>query len=86
MAEEMGLFLPAYKRFERGEIPSAKLGYDVNASIVLDVPLEQLLDRELLRWHTLKGRSSDYEGEIAEISATKEWEQRPPPHFAPDGP
>lgn len=80
VAELIGLSLPAYKRLERGELPRPRLAYFVNASIVLDVPLEVLIDEDYLTWRRLSDTRDDAPAPPhsfpAEMLVTEEWEQR----------
>lgn len=72
MAEQMGISLATYKRFERGDIARPPLAYFVNASILLDVPLERLIDQRHLEWQPLDG-SDDATHPDARIRASDEW-------------
>ena len=80
MAEQMGLSLPTYKRFDRGEIKRPPLAYFVNASIILDVPLERLIDPQHLHWQSLGIEELAGDPELkhgeAEIRETEKWRSR----------
>lgn len=80
MAEQMGLSLPTYKRFDRGEIVRPPLAYFVNASIILEVPLECLIDARYLYWQSLDNDDSGKDPQLinaeAEFRETEEWRRR----------
>ena len=50
MAEATGLSEATYSRLERGQFTNPPLRYLVNCSIVLQLPLEELLEPVWLKW------------------------------------
>jgi transcriptional regulator with XRE-family HTH domain len=50
MAEATGLSQQTYWRLERGRMSNPPLRYLVNCSIVLQLPLEELLEPVWLKW------------------------------------
>jgi transcriptional regulator with XRE-family HTH domain len=53
MARRMGVSIATYQRLEEGRMPNPPLGYLVNASIILGVPVAALIEPGWLSWWDL---------------------------------
>lgn len=53
MAGRMGISIATYQRLEEGRMSNPPLGYLVNASIILGVPVAALIEPEWLSWWDL---------------------------------
>jgi len=58
LARATGIAIASYRRLERGEVENAPLWWYVNCAIALNLPLEDVLDDELVKWRAARQATS----------------------------
>jgi len=71
MARRLGVSIATYQRLEERRIPNPPLGYLVNAAIVLDVSVAELIDPEWLTWWTFTAEDRRRRPDIGAVARWK---------------